>query len=556
MRESIDSRAGLAIDFPFDIGRLVGGALYTETPIGSGFTEQRSNDGPDWGAERTLMALTVTSALRWWAKEIPDALAIKVEDRGYTYSQLDQLTREVAAGLAAKGVAAGDRICVLASNSLDYCVLMLSALHIGAILAPLNFRLTTAEVVSALGDFAPVAVFADAARRETARAAVAAHADIPVFDVNGLESLRGHPGGLRHTPQAADPVVIISTSGSTARPKGVVLTHYSMVIHACEFTLMDPRCGRGSRLLLVTPLSAASGYTLVLQYITSGVSIFMEPGFDPERALDLLVREKINIFPGVPTFFERIAALPQFETADLSSLYYSQVGGAAVSDELLRAWWKKGVVVRHLYGQTEAGGGWAARDDTALAQRQKCGRGGLFNEVAVLGTEGFCPPGVVGEIVIRGPSRMIGYWNNTAATDEALKDDWIHTGDMGSLDEDGNVTFSHRKKDIIISGGLNISCAEIEQAIRELNGVEQVAVVPTPDAAFGETPLAVVYAPSGKLNAEAIIGHCNQRLANFKVPRYVVIESQPLPLLHTGKIAKPALKELYKDAAHRLQRVR
>ncbi|HTO42328.1 MAG TPA: AMP-binding protein [Rhizomicrobium sp.] len=502
------------------------------------------------------MAFTITSALRWWATEMPDQIAIKVEERAYSYRQIHQLSLEVGAGLIEKGVKPGDRICVIAANSLDYCLLILAGIQVGAIMTPLNFRLTQTETLGAFNDFTPSLIFADADRLAVAKAAAARYANIEVLDVNDIQPLRRAPTQPFHEAQRDDPVGIISTSGSTAKAKGAVHTHYTVVTYACEFALMEPRCARGSRILLVTPLSASSGFTLVLEFITLGVSIFMEPSFDAQRALDILAREKINNFQGVPTFFERIATLAQFKDADLSDLHFSQVGGAAVSEDLLQAWLAKGVTLRHLYGQTEAGGGWAARDATALTQREKCGRGGIFTEYGIYGEDGFNPAGKVGEIVVRGPSQMIGYWNNEDATKEALQNGWLFTGDMGSLDEDGNLTFSHRKKDIIISGGLNISSAEIERVLLTIPGIEEAAVIPTPDAAFGETPLAIIYTNDDTITEDSVIAHCNLHLANFKVPRYVVLQREPLPRLLTGKLAKPALKEHYKDAAQRLRRVR
>jgi fatty-acyl-CoA synthase len=187
---------------------------------------------------------------------------------------------------------------------------------------------------------------------------------------------------------------------------------------------------------------------------------------------------------------------------------------------------------------------------------EKCGRGGIFTELAIVDANGKrVPPGTPGEILIRGPGTMIGYWNNPEATVATIKDGWLHTGDLGVLDEDGMLTFVDRLKDIIISGGLNISAAEIERCLCEFAGVEEAAVIAASDAKFGETPLAIVYGTQS-INGKKLIEHCNARLADYKVPRYLVIALEPLPRLATQKISKPALREKYKDAANRLERVR
>ena len=150
---------------------------------------------------------------------------------------------------------------------------------------------------------------------------------------------------------------------------------------------------------------------------------------------------------------------------------------------------------------------------------------------------------------------MKGYWNNPKATSEAIRDGWLHSGDIGMLDEDGLLTFIDRKKDIIISGGLNISAAEVERAIGEFQGVEEVVVIAAPDTKFGETPMAVLYADR-PIQVDQLVAHCNARLADYKVPRYVVVEDEPLPRLATGKLSKPAVRQKWKDAVASLPRVR
>jgi fatty-acyl-CoA synthase len=283
----------------------------------------------------------------------------------------------------------------------------------------------------------------------------------------------------------------------------------------------------------------------------------MEPVFTPERYLQILVEEKIAGFGGVPTFFERIAAVPGFAQADLSNLKIATTGGSRVSRALQEAWAAKGIVIRQIYGQTECGGNATLMPaDLAAAMPEKCGRGGIFTELRIIDADGAVqPPGQPGQILIRGPGTMIGYWNNPKATAEVLRDGWLYTGDIGVLDEDGLLTFVDRMKDIVISGGLNISAAEVERCVSEFPGVEEVAVISAKDARFGETPLAVVYGQA-PIDVKALIAHCNERLADFKVPRYVAFENEPLPRLATQKISKPILREKYKDADKSLERVR
>jgi fatty-acyl-CoA synthase len=376
--------------------------------------------------------------------------------------------------------------------------------------------------------------------------------------VEDIARLRHGPeASLAYEPSEDTPVFIIGTSGSTARPKGVIYSHRTIMTYASEFVLMEPRCGRGSRVLSVGPFSSSSGYLLLMQFISLGATMFIEKHFEAERALKLLVDHQITTFQGVPIFFERIAAQPGFADADLSHLYWTQVGGARVPPALLKVWRDKGVILRHVYGSTEAGGGWGARDDVATSAPEKCGRGGMFTEYAILAEDGgFAPPGAPGEVLVRSPCLMVGYWNNPQATQDAVRDGWLRTGDLGMLDAGGNLTFIDRLKDIIISGGLNISAAEVERVISEIDGVKEVAVLAVRDDDFGETPLAVIHGDPNELSVPAVIEHCNRRLSNYKVPRYVVIEPTPLPRLPSGKLSKQALRAAYKDAASYLPKVR
>jgi fatty-acyl-CoA synthase len=379
-----------------------------------------------------------------------------------------------------------------------------------------------------------------------------------VLDISQVRLLRKGPPAhidLELDPNA--PVVIISTSGSTARPKGVVYTHNSMIDYANEFLLQEPSISKGARVLALAPLSTSAGFVQLMHYMVLGCSLYMEPAFEPKSGLELLVREKINSFGGVPVLFERIAALEGFAAADLSQLRLVTVGGSAVTKALLDAWMKKGIVIRQIYGQTECGGlGTIMPGNLASDAPEKCGWGAPFTDLVTVRPDGSrCAAGEVGEILMRNPGRMIGYWNNATATAEALKDGWLHTGDLGVLDERGLLTFVDRMKDIIISGGLNISAAEVERAILTYPGVEEVVVIAAPDPRFGETPMAVLYGRD-RIDVASLIKHCNGCLADYKVPRYVVVELEPLPKLATFKLSKPAVRAKYKDRTADLPRVR
>ena len=496
---------------------------------------------------------TINSAIAWWAKNRPEVTALSIGGDRLCYRDFAAWSDRVADWLIGLGVVSGDRVNICATSSLEYCALTMGILRAGAIAAPLNVRYTAHELAEIIDDHRPVLIIAgddEAAKVEGAGA--------PMLRISEVARFRS--GDRITVERDLDPdacVVIISTSGSTARPKGVMFTHRTMLSYASGFALEESALAEGGGVIVVAPLATSAGMVQLVHYTVLGCSLFMEPVFSAARFLQILVDEKIANFGAVPTFFERIASTPGFADADLSNLKIATAGGSRVSRALQDTWAAKGVVIRQIYGQTECGGnGTMMPANLAVAMPEKCGRGGIFTELRIIDTNGnTLSPGQQGQILMRGPGTMIGYWNNPEATAETLKGGWLHSGDIGVLDEDGLLTFIDRMKDLVISGGLNISAAEVERCVSEFPGVEEVAVISAKDARFGETPLAVVYG-RGPIDIKALIAHCNERLADFKVPRYVALETEPLPRLATQKISKPILREKYKDADQLLERVR
>ncbi|WP_157220704.1 class I adenylate-forming enzyme family protein [Flavisphingomonas formosensis] len=505
------------------------------------------------------MSFTLTNAIRWWVREHPTRVALDFDGEELSYAGLYEWAARVAAALIADGVKPGDRVSIVAANTLDYAVLIVAIMLAGGIHAPLSFRSSARELRQSLDTVTPTLLFTDADREATAREALGETPATALRSLAAIRPLRQAAAplpGLLHHPQPDEPLFIIGTSGSTGTPKGVVYTHRSVMTYAAEFAIMEPRTGNGGSILAAGPYSSTSGTLLLMQFLSVGNTIYTQSRFTPDIALGLLQEKKITTFLASTIFFERIAALPEFARADLSTIAFAQISGARVNPAILQAYREKGVVLRPAYGCTEAGGAWAARDETAFTEPEKCGPGAMFSEFAILGEDGgLAPAGTPGEILIRSASLSQGYWNNPQATAETFRDGWLHTGDKGLLDERGNLTFIDRIKDIIISGGLNISAMEVESVIAEVPGVAEVVVLSARDDQFGETPLAVVHGDAG-VTVEAIIAHCNAHLANYKVPRYVAIEDEPLPRMASGKISKILLREKYRDAPDFLAKVR
>jgi fatty-acyl-CoA synthase len=497
--------------------------------------------------------LTINSTLDWWAKSRPDVTALALGADRVSYATWVPWIDRAAAHLIDQGVRPGDRVNICAANSLAYCTLAMACMRAGAIAAPLNTRFTRHELEEIVADHAPALIVAEAAQIDKFNACGAS-----VRDIEEIEALReGAPAYPAHQLDPDACVVIISTSGSTAKPKGVMFSHRTMLSYATANALEDSALRDGGGVIVVAPLATSAGMVQLVHYSILGCTMYLEPVFDAQRFLDILVDEKIVSFGGAPAFFERIAALPGFAEADLSNLKVVTVGGARVTKPLFDAWKAKGKFIRQVYGQTEVGGNSTVMP-AALAEQypEKCGWGGIFNEHKIIDSEGReLPPGTEGQILIRSPATMLGYWNNPQATAETIRDGWLYTGDIGTIDEQGLITFVDRMKDIIISGGLNISAAEVERAVMEFPSIEECAVIAAKDDRFQETPMAIVYGQS-EIDVAALIAHCNDRLADYKVPRYVAARSEPLPRLATQKISKPALRLEYADAHLTLPKVR
>jgi fatty-acyl-CoA synthase len=276
--------------------------------------------------------------------------------------------------------------------------------------------------------------------------------------------------------------------------------------------------------------------------------LVVERDFDPSRAVGLIERHAIQAMFGVPLIFDAMAKTPEFADADLSSLKTALTGGAAVPVPLLKAWSEKSVKLRQIYGMTEAGGvatGTLVKD--ADEHPDTCGTGSIFTKFKVVREDGTeCEPGEPGEIVLSGPGVTPGYWQDPDSTASALREGWLHSGDLGVTQEDGRLKFVDRIKDLIISGGINLSPVEIEQVIAQVDDVDEVAVISAADEKFGETPAAIVVA-NGERNAQRIIDECGRLLADYKVPRYVIFRDEPLPRLPSGKLAKVAIRKEYAD---------
>ncbi|MEE2061683.1 class I adenylate-forming enzyme family protein [Rhodococcus artemisiae] len=505
------------------------------------------------------MAATVGSALHWWAKTKGEQNAIIVAGEALTYRELQDWSGRIARMIVARGIKPGQRVGVLGPNSLMWPVVALGVLKAGAVLIPLNPRFKPAELRKLVDDAGAVLVIAPEEFAETVEAARQLGEPYETVVFAELAGLRdGGPENFRIDLSPDDPTALLFTSGSTGLSKGVVCTNRTLLNIVFEATLTEEGFRPGSTSLLVLPLVFTPGlvWGLVMTTVLGG-TLIIEKELDPNRAAKLLGEHKVQALFGVPLIFEAISRAPEFENADVSSLRTAIVGGAAVAPDLLKRWADKGVALRQIYGMTEAGGvATATLVSEAFDHPDSCGSGSIFTEMKVVRDDGTdAAPGEEGEILLSGPGVTPGYWNDPESTATALRDGWLHSGDLGTLDESGRVKFVDRLKDLIITGGINISPVEIERVISQIPGVVEVAVIAATDDRFGETPAAIVTVEDG-VDAATIVEHCDRLVADYKVPRYVVIRDEPLPRLPSGKLSKTAIRSEYRDVSERFDKVR
>lgn len=483
----------------------------------------------------------------YWARRTPEKAAVVLDDQPpLTYAALDRWSDGVAVRLQSHGVAPGDRVAIAAANALAWTAAAVGILKVGAIIAPFNDRLLGDELAYLASYSDPALIIADEPR---AALLAGTGVSVPVLPLADLEAERGGaPAGWRPVRGDSEATaMIIFTSGSTARSKGAMMTHGNYLAKFMEMRLLDAGLGPDTRSLMPFGLHSSPGLPWGILFTTTlGGTLFATAKYQAERTLATLVDRRITFFIGVPMIYEQIARLPDFPDADLSALTFARVGGASATAAMLEPWKAKGVVVRQLYGMTEVGGGSIiASEEEALARPASCGRGLAFSRFRITRDDGSdCDPGEPGHVLLQGPGMMAGYWREPEATALALQDGWMHTGDIGMVDADGYFTFVDRAKEMIKSGGFNVSPAEIEAVLLQIDGIDEAAVFAVADDKFAEVPCACVYGPASG-TAQDIFDHCCGKLAGFKLPRYIVSLDGPLPRLANEKIDRRELKRRF-----------
>jgi long-chain acyl-CoA synthetase len=477
------------------------------------------------------------------AENDPDHVAVKLDDAALSYRQLEGATAHITGLLAEHGFSRGDRVGIMLPNVLHFPVCYYGVLRAGGVVVPMNVLLKKREVAFYLEDSGAKLLFAWEGFAEDAQAgAEAAGAECIIVEADGFVELVGAAEAVTEVADTADDdtAVILYTSGTTGKPKGAELTHANLTRNAeASRELFD--LGSDAVVLGALPLFHSFGQTCGMNAtLGGGGTLTLIPRFDPGKALEILQRDQVNVFQGVPTMYGAILHHPEHEQYDVSSLRVCASGGSAMPVELMRGFEDAfGCKVLEGYGLSESSPVASFNHPDRERKPGSIGTPIKGVEMQVVDDDGHeVDQGEVGEIVIRGHNVMKGYWNRAGETEETIRDGWLHTGDMGRVDEDGYFFIVDRKKDLIIRGGYNVYPREVEEVLYEHPAVREAAVVGIPHDEYGEEIGAAVALKDGEEVGEGELrDFIKEQVAAYKYPRRIWFVDE-LPKGPTGKILK------------------
>ncbi|GAA1336325.1 long-chain-fatty-acid--CoA ligase [Arthrobacter roseus] len=491
------------------------------------------------------------------AAKYPETVAIKLDDVELSYAALEQMSQRVSTVLGQKGVKPGDRVALIMPNIPQMAFIYYGVLRYGAVVVPMNPLLKAREVAYHLTDSGARVVFAwDGVAAEVLSGAETSSADqggpIEVITVDGgtfmQQLMQAAPRPEVAEAADDDVAVLLYTSGTTGRPKGAALTHANLISNASvsgQLIGIDA----GEVIFGGLPFFHVFGQTCALNAaVATGATVTLMPRFDPAKALEVIKRDAVTIFAGVPTMYIAMLRHPSIKSADVSSLKTAVSGGSALPVEILREFEEVfGADLLEGYGLSETSPVVSFNRKDRERQPGSIGTPVQGVEVRMLDGDGNdVATGDVGELSVRGECVMKGYWNNDDATAAAIPDGWFRTGDLARFDEAGNIFIVDRKKDMILRGGYNVYPREVEEVLYSHPAVAEAAVIGVPDDMQGEEIVAVVglkpeYRPDSDSATETLLQEiqdfAKERVAAYKYPRRIVLTDE-LPKGPTGKILK------------------
>ena len=473
-----------------------------------------------------------------------------------TYAETWSRCCRLAGALTQLGVQPGERVAILAWNSHQYLEVYMAVPASGRVVVPLNTRHAEPELLYALEDAGARMLITDRdpeALAKTVERVIRLPDDYEALLAQAPEAELGV--GVTEDSLAG----LFYTGGTTGASKGVMLSHRNLIANTTNW-LIAAQQGPEDTYLVMAPLFHAAGSLAVLATVWTGGRQVLLPAFDPGAALDVIAAEQVTVTLGVPTMIAAIAEEQLVRPRQVGSLRSLSHGGSPIATEVVRrarAAFPSTELV-HAYGTTET-----APLATLLRHEERhiesdvarsCGQAVAGVDVRVFGPDGHAmPPGEIGEVVVRGPNVMQGYWNKPEQTAEVLRNGWYYTGDLGSMNDQGYIFLVDRAKDMIISGGENVYSTEVEEALYQHPAVLEAAVFGVPDEQWGEAVHAVVVPRAGQeVDAATLIAFCHKHIAGYKVPKQVDLRRDPLPKSGPGKVLKRELRAPF-WAGHRAQ---
>ena len=513
-------------------------------------------------AARRVRELSFTQSLSRACLVVPDKVAVIDGSLSLTWRQFGERARRLAGAMQRLGMQHGERVAILANNCHQYLELYYGVPWGGGIFVPLNFRLAAPELTAILVDSGAQVLLVDDNYLALAQSAIPG---TPVKHLVYIGKQATPPGMLNYedlldaaeTVEDAgfcgdDVLALFYTSGSTAAPKGVMHTHNNLMTSAMAYAA-QVGLGDHSVYMLAPPLFHVGAAGVCVPVLVSLGTAVVVPRFEAGEALGLIQQHRISVMGGVPTILRMLIDHPNARATDLTSMESIIYGGAPMTEALIIDARKFFPNARFFscFGMTESTASVTALPPVYselanwhLGKANSIGRALIGCEVAIVDSQDkFVPPGTTGEIVVRGPLVMKGYWNKPELTAQTLRGGWLHTGDAGHIDDLGLFYIDDRLKDMIISGGENVYSLEVESVIASFGGIAQVAVIGIPHDKWGEAVHAIVSpSPGVKIDPDALMAHCRSKIAGYKCPQSIDVRSEPLPLSGANKINKQALR--------------
>ncbi len=491
-----------------------------------------------------------------WAYYTPDKKFLRehVSDRSWTYGEFNQIARRCAQYLQDElSLTRGDRLAIYSSNRIEYFMLYFAAIKLGAIVVPLNFRLTPVELDVLLKDAEPQIIVYEEAYTDQ----IAHLNSLPKrCQQVGIESLssflvlneNAQPIQFVDVKTESDDIVmILYTSGTTGVPKGAMITHKMLFWNSIN-TALRLDINSSDHTQAYAPLFHTGGWNVLFTpFLQHGASHTILAGFDPDLILELIEKEGSTILFCVPTMMQMLADSPRFESTDLSSIRYAVVGGAPMPIPLIEIWHAKNIPIRQGYGLTEVGPNcFSLNQDAAISKQGSIGFPNFYMDARILSEAGEeVDIDIAGELCLRSPVVTPGYWKKPNETRQAIVDGWFHTGDMARKDKDGYYYIVDRKKNMFISGGENVYPAEVEATLIQHNHISDAAVIGIPNDKWGEVGLAYIVTDKA-LDIVEVREFCLKSLAKYKTPKEVCL-IDALPLNDSGKLDRKQLIKMYKQ---------